>query len=93
VRVAQPILTNGVLRPGLVSGLRGRFYKAQDLLDELYASMADRSTPRLMKRLVRYDLLVIDELGYLTLNSEQVNAFFKLMDERYSSKSTISHPT
>lgn len=89
MRVAQPILTNGVLRPGLVSGLRGRFYKAQDLLDELYASMADRSTPRLMKRLVRYDLLVIDGLGYLTLNSEQVNAFFKLMDERYSRKSTI----
>jgi len=82
-------LAIGLLRQALVSGLRGRFYKAQDLLDELYASMADRSTPRLMKRLVRYDLLVIDGLGYLTLNSEQVNAFFKLMDERYSRKSTI----
>jgi DNA replication protein DnaC len=82
-------LAIGLLRQALVSGLRGRFYKAQDLLDELYASLADRSTPRLIKRLVRYDLLVIDELGYLTLNSEQVNAFFKLMDERYSRKSTI----
>jgi DNA replication protein DnaC len=82
-------LAIGLLRQALVSGLRGRFYKAQDLLDELYASLADRSTPKLLKRLVRYDLLVIDELGYLTLNSEQVNAFFKLMDERYSRKSTI----
>ena len=82
-------LAIGLLREALVSGLRGRFYKAQDLLDELYASLADRTTPKLLKRLVRYDLLVIDELGYLTLNSEQVNAFFKLMDERYSRKSTI----
>lgn len=82
-------LAIGLLRQALVSGRRGRFYKAQDLLDELYASLADRSTPRFFKRLANYDLLLIDELGYLTLNSEQVNAFFKLMDERYSRKSTI----
>lgn len=82
-------LAIGLLRESLVSGRRGRFYKAQDLLDELYASLADRTTPKLLKRLVRYDVLVIDELGYLTLNAEQVNAFFKLMDERYSRKSTI----
>jgi DNA replication protein DnaC len=82
-------LAIGLLREALVSGLRGRFIKAQDLVDELYASLADRSTPRLFRRLAGYDLLVIDELGYLTLNSEQINAFFKLMDERYSRKSTI----
>jgi DNA replication protein DnaC len=34
-------------------------------------------------------VLVIDELGYLTLNNEQVNAFFKLMDMRYGRKATI----
>jgi DNA replication protein DnaC len=82
-------LAIGLLREALVSGRRGRFYKAQDLLDELYASLADRTTPKLLKRLVGYDLLVIDELGYLTLNEQQVNAFFKLMDERYGRKSTI----
>jgi DNA replication protein DnaC len=82
-------LAIGLLREALVSGFRGRFYKAQDLLDELYASHADRTTPKLLKRLVRYDLLVIDELGYLTVNPQQVNSFFKLMDERYSRKPTI----
>jgi DNA replication protein DnaC len=50
---------------------------------------APRSTPRLIKKLARYDLLTIDELGYLTLKPEQANAFFKLMDERYGRKSTI----
>jgi DNA replication protein DnaC len=82
-------LAISLLRQALVSGRRGRFYKAQDLSDELYASLADRSSPQLFKRLAAYDLLLIDELGYLTLNPEQVNAFFKLMDERYSRKSTI----
>ncbi len=82
-------LAIGLLRKALVSGYRGRFYNAQDLLDEIYASMADRTTPKLLGLLARYDLLLIDELGYLTLNPEQANAFFKLMDRRYGRKSTI----
>ncbi|MDB4303928.1 IS21-like element helper ATPase IstB [Desulfosarcina sp.] len=82
-------LAAGLLRKALVAGYRGRFYNAQDLLDELYTSLADRYSPRLIKKLSRYDLLVIDELGYLTLNPEQVNAFFKLMEQRYGQKSTI----
>jgi DNA replication protein DnaC len=76
-------LASGILRQALISGYRGRFYNVQNLLDELYASLADRSTPRLLMKLCRYDLLVLDELGYLTLVPEQMNAFFKLMKERY----------
>jgi len=82
-------LASGILRQALIEGYRGRFYNVQDLLDELYASLADRSTPKLLKKLCRYDLLVLDELGYLTLTPEQMNCFFKLMKERYESK----HPT
>jgi len=82
-------LATGILRKALVAGYRGRFYNAQDLLDELYASLADRTTPKLMKQLCRYHVLLIDELGYLTLKSEQINAFFKLMGQRYGHASTI----
>jgi DNA replication protein DnaC len=79
-------LASGLLREALISGYRGRFYNVQDLLDDLYASLADRSTPKLLKKLCRYDLLVLDELGYLTLTSEQMNSFFKLMKERYEAR-------
>jgi len=82
-------LASGLLRQALVEGYRGRLYNAQDLLDEVYASLADQTTPKVLRRLSNYDLLVIDELGYLTLRSEQINAFFKLMGERYNRKSTI----
>ena len=58
-------------------------------LDELYASLADRSTARLLKRLSRMQPLLIDEIGYLSLKPEQVNAFFRLMDARYNRVSTI----
>jgi len=65
------------------------FVSAQDLFDEMYASLADRSTRKLLNRLSRIDVLVIDELGYLNLKPEQTNAFFKLMHERYRRLPTI----
>ena len=83
-------LASGLLREALVAGYRGLFYNVQDLLNDLYASLADRSTSSLLKRLCRYDLLLLDELGYLTLTAEQMNAFFKLMADRYQNhKATL----
>jgi DNA replication protein DnaC len=79
----------GLLRQACINGWRGRFYSAQTLLDELYASLADRSTTKLLTALSRMTPLVIDELGYLNLKPEQVNAFFRLMDQRYGRVSTI----
>ena len=55
----------------------------------MYASLADRSSRKLLDRLCRIDLLVTDEMGYLNLQPEQSNIFFKLMEERYGRKSTI----
>jgi len=82
-------LACALLRQACFDGYRCRFYDAQALLDELYASLADRSTPRLLKRLSNYDCLLVDEIGYLTLRPEQVNAFFKLMELRYARKATM----
>jgi DNA replication protein DnaC len=88
--VGKTGLATGLLLQALRNGRRGRFIKAQDLLDEVYASLADRSTRRLLKELTAYHVLVIDELGYLTLKPEQANAFFRLMDLRYTAhRSTI----
>ena len=82
-------LAMGLLREACLNGYRGRFYNAQVLLDELYASLADRTTTRLLAQMSRMRPLLIDELGYLTLKPEQANAFFRLMDQRYNRVSTI----
>lgn len=82
-------LAIGILLKALERGRRGLFVTAQDLFDELYRSLADRSSRTLLTRLSNVDLLVIDEMSYLTVRPEQSNIFFKLMDERYGRKSTI----
>jgi DNA replication protein DnaC len=82
-------LACSLLLKALENGYRCQFVKAQDLFDEMYASLADRSSRQLLKRLARLDVLLIDEFGYLNLKPEQSNIFFKLMEERYRQHSTI----
>lgn len=87
--VGKTGLASAILLKALENGYRGRFIKAQDLFDELYASLADHSTRAFLQHLARIDVLLIDELGYLNLRPEQTNSFFKLMEERYRRKSTL----
>ena len=79
-------LATGLLLRALRAGHRGRFVKAQDLFDELYSSLADRSSRTLLNQLVRLPLMVVDEMGYLNLRPEQSNLFFRLMEERYTKR-------
>lgn len=87
--VGKTGLASSLLLKALQNGYRGLFVKAQDLLDEMYASLADRSSRALLKRLARVDVLLIDELGYLNLRPEQTNIFFKLMEERHHRRPTL----
>jgi hypothetical protein len=58
--VGKTGLACGLLLKALENGYRCQFIRAQDLFDEMYASLADRSTRQLLKRLARLDVLLID---------------------------------
>ena len=87
--VGKTGLASGILLKALQAGHRGLFIKAQELFDEMYQSLADHSSRRLLDRLIGIDVLLVDEMGYLNLRPEQSNIFFKLMEERYGRKATI----
>lgn len=76
--VGKTGLATGILIKALENGYRGLFVKAQDLFDEMLRQLADRSSRRLVNRLLRIDVLLIDELGYLNLRPEQYTIFFNL---------------
>ena len=42
-----------------------------------------------MRRYERYDLLIIDELGYLPITADEAKLLFQLINGRYERKSTI----
>jgi DNA replication protein DnaC len=87
--VGKTGLASGLLLKAIQNGYRGQFLRAQDLFDDMYASLADHSSRKLINRLARLDVLLIDEMGYLNLKPEQTNIFFKLMEERYNRRATL----
>jgi len=87
--VGKTGLASGILLKALQNGHRGLFVRAQDLFDDMYASLADRSSRKFIDRLAKVDVLLVDEMGYLNLRPEQTNIFFKLMEERYRQRATI----
>jgi DNA replication protein DnaC len=87
--VGKTGLAISLLLKAIQNGHRALFVKAQDLFDEMYASLADRSSRKLVNHLARIDVLAIDEMGYLNLKPEQTNIFFKLMEERHRRRPTL----
>ena len=88
--VGKSGLAAGIMMKALYAGRTAYCIKAQDLFEELGASIADRSTKTFLKRLARLDLLLIDEFGYASPPEQNLtNNFFRLMDHRCNRKSTV----
>ena len=65
------------------------FIKCNDLIMQLKkAKMENRLEDRL-RHFTKYKLLIIDEIGYLPIDSEDSKLFFQLIDRRYEKRSTI----
>ena len=82
-------LATGFLLQALDRGYRGYFITFPELVAELYASLADRSEQQVLRKYVRYDCLLIDELGYVEIEPAQVGLFFTLMQKRHKTKTTL----
>jgi len=59
------------------------FTAATALLDQLVAATVDGSLGRRLADLARLDFLVVDELGYMPMDSRRANLFFQLVSVRY----------
>lgn len=66
------------------------FTTAMDMLNQLMASQVDHSLVRKLKLYTEPTLLLIDELGYLSLDQQTSNLFYQVISTRHSQKrSTI----
>jgi len=65
------------------------FTTVSDMLYDMHVSKADNSYSKLLKRLISYDLLILDELGFKQLPSYSADDFFSVISKRYENKSTI----
>lgn len=71
------------------NGRRVAFATAQQWIDRLEAAQHSNSLDSELKRLERYELLVVDEIGYLPLERQAANLLFALIARRYERGSII----
>lgn len=72
-----------------MQGLNVRFYTAANLSNELIEAQDNHKLVRLEKQISKADLLIIDELSYLTFNRHQSELLFKVVADRAERKSVI----
>ena len=69
------------------SGRSVLFVPAYQLVQDLLAAKRDLALPRQLRRLDRYDFLLLDDLGYLSQGAEESEVLFTLIAERYERRS------
>lgn len=82
--IAQNIAYHAVKR-----GYTALFTTAGNLLQDLNAQETTRSLMRKLKTYERLDLLVVDEVGYLSYDDRHADLFFEIVNRRYQKKSTV----
>lgn len=65
------------------------FTSATNLLDQLVVATVSHSLQKMLDILGRVDLLIIDELGYMPIDSQRGNLFFQIVSRRYEKGSII----
>ena len=70
-------------------GYRALYRRASRLTDELTLARADGSYMRLLARLARIDVLVIDDWCHAPLRDQERRDLLEILDDRYGARSTI----
>jgi DNA replication protein DnaC len=70
-------------------GLSTRYYRLSRLLDELTLAKADGSYPKFLDRLLRTQLLALDDYGMAPLNDTQRRDLLEVLDDRYGRRATL----
>jgi DNA replication protein DnaC len=70
-------------------GVRTRFASGAGLVNELIEARSERVTNRVIQRISRHGLLILDELGYVPFSREGSQLLFQVLADRYERGSVI----
>src|SRR5271170_7979767 len=84
--------THLALALGLAACQRGhrvRFTTAAALVHELMEARDEKRLLRFQKQLASYELLIVDELGFVPLSKTEAEVLFEVFSQRYERNSTL----
>lgn len=87
--VGKSTLAQNVAHHALIQGHTVLFKSASEMLGELAALDSDSALRRRLHHYATPDILVIDEVGYLSYSNRHADLLFELVSRRYEARSTI----
>lgn len=87
--VGKTHLANAIGQLACLRGYRVRFVLAADLVNDLVASQARNNLHRRLLTWSSPDLVLIDELGYLSFDARGADLLYQVFNKRYQRASTI----
>ena len=70
-------------------GYRARYLRLPRFLQELPIAKGDGTYPKLLTRLARIDVIILDDWGLSKLTAEQRRDLLEILEDRYDRRSTI----
>ncbi len=87
--VGKTMLAQNIGHQALIHGHTVLFTSAGHLLGDMAALDSDSALRSRLNYYTRPDLLLIDEVGYLSYSNRHADLLFELISRRYQSKSTV----
>ena len=87
--VGKTGLATSFLTRAIHQGKTGRYVLFAQLVTELYQAIADHTQAKVLKQYLSYDVLQVDEVGYVEVEPVQAGLFFTLLQQRHKKKPTL----
>jgi len=87
--VGKTHLANAIGQLACLRGHRVRFVTAADLVNDLVAAQARNGLHRRLAVWASYELVLVDELGYLSFDARGADLLYQVFNRRYQRASTI----
>lgn len=87
--IGKSMIAQNIAHHGVINGHSALFVNAAQMLGDLAAQDGDNALRRRLAHYARPDILVIDEIGYLSYANRHADLLFNIVNRRYERKSTL----
>lgn len=87
--VGKSLIAQNLAHQAVIQGHSALFVNAAQMLGELAAQDGDNALRRRFAHYARPDVLVVDEIGYLSYGTRHADLLFEIINRRYERKPTI----
>jgi DNA replication protein DnaC len=87
--LGKTMIAQNLAHHAVLQGYTVRFITAAELLSDLASQETASALQRRLRRHLRPELLVIDELGYLSYDHRHADLLYEIVSRRYTNKSIV----